>query len=96
MVTCNLAKVESRVRFPTVAPNIKRQIWLVKVLCMMVGNKKRLLSSPSHKNQKGRNVNEIIKELERIARDCRLQERIETQMQIRQLIERVRNGNGSR
>ena len=41
-------------------------------------------------------MNEIIKELERIADLCRLQERIETQMQIRQLIERVRNGNGNR
>ena len=38
-------------------------------------------------------MNEIIKELERIARDCRLQEKIETQAQIRQLIERVKNGN---
>lgn len=39
-------------------------------------------------------MNELVKELERIADLCRLQERIETQMQIRQLIERVRNGNG--
>lgn len=38
-------------------------------------------------------MNELVKELERIAELCRLQERIETQAQIRQLIERVRNGN---
>lgn len=38
----------------------------------------------------------LLKELKRIAEACRLQERIITQMQIRQLIERVRNGNGSR
>lgn len=41
-------------------------------------------------------MNELVKELERIAEACRTQERIETQMQIRQLIERVRNGNGNR
>lgn len=41
-------------------------------------------------------MNELVKELERIAEACRTQERIITQMQIRQLIERVRNGNGSR
>lgn len=38
-------------------------------------------------------MNELVKELEKIADLCRLQERIETQAQIRQLIERVRNGN---
>lgn len=37
---------------------------------------------------------DVVKELERIAEACRTQERIITQMQIRQLIERVRNGNG--
>lgn len=38
-------------------------------------------------------MNEIIKELEKIAESCRLQEKIETQMQIRQLIERISRGN---
>lgn len=37
---------------------------------------------------------DVVKELEEIAESCRTQERIITQMQIRQLIERVRNGNG--
>ena len=35
-------------------------------------------------------MNELVKELEKIAEACRLQERIETQMQIRQLIEKIR------
>lgn len=37
-------------------------------------------------------MNELVKELEKIAEACRLQERIITQMQIRQLIERIRGG----
>ena len=37
-------------------------------------------------------MNELVKELERIAELCRLQERIETQAQIRQLIEKIRGG----
>ena len=41
-------------------------------------------------------MNELVKELEQIAELCRLQERIETQAQIRQLIERMKRGNGSR
>lgn len=35
-------------------------------------------------------MKEFIKELEKIADLCRLQERIETQMQIRQLIEKIK------
>lgn len=35
---------------------------------------------------------DIVKELEKIAEACRLQERIITQMQIRQLIEKIRGG----
>ena len=37
-------------------------------------------------------MNELVKELEKIAESCRLQERIETQAQIRQLIEKIRGG----
>ena len=37
-------------------------------------------------------MNELVKELEKIADLCRLQERIETQAQIRQLIEKIRGG----
>lgn len=38
-------------------------------------------------------MQELIKELEKLANDCRLQEKIETQIQLQQIIKKVKSGN---
>lgn len=41
-------------------------------------------------------MKEILEELEKLYKDCRLQERIITQMKLKEIIERIRNGNTGR